>query len=45
VLYHHDPNHSDAVIDCIVAKSQSWIKRRRLSLACLAAAEGTQLRL
>jgi phosphoribosyl 1,2-cyclic phosphodiesterase len=45
VLYHHDPSHSDAVIDCIVATSQTWIKRRRLSLTCLAAAEGIQLRL
>ena len=45
VLYHHDPSHSDAVIDCIIAKSQAWIKRRRLSLTCLAAAEGIQIRL
>jgi ribonuclease BN (tRNA processing enzyme) len=45
VLYHHDPSHSDAVLDCIVATSQTWIKRRHLPLTCLAAAEGIQLRL
>ncbi|HEY7492088.1 MAG TPA: MBL fold metallo-hydrolase [Candidatus Tectomicrobia bacterium] len=45
VLYHHDPSHSDAMIDRIVTKCQGWIKRRRLPLTCVAAAEGLQIRL
>jgi phosphoribosyl 1,2-cyclic phosphodiesterase len=45
VLYHHDPSHSDAVIDRITAKAQAWLKRRRLPLTCFAAAEGMQIRL
>jgi len=45
VLFHHDPSHSDAVIDRIVARCQAWIKRRGLSLTCLGAAEGLQLTL
>jgi ribonuclease BN (tRNA processing enzyme) len=43
VLYHHDPNHSDTTIDRITTKAQTWIKRRRLSLSCLTAAEGRQI--
>jgi phosphoribosyl 1,2-cyclic phosphodiesterase len=45
VLYHHDPSHSDAMIDRIVTKCQAWIKRRCLSLVCVAAAEGLEIRL
>jgi phosphoribosyl 1,2-cyclic phosphodiesterase len=44
-LYHHDPSHSDATIDRVVAKCQTWIKRRRLGFTCFAAAEGLQIRL
>lgn len=45
VLFHHDPSHSDAAIDRIVARCHAWIKRRGLSLTCLGAAEGLQLTL
>jgi ribonuclease BN (tRNA processing enzyme) len=45
VLYHHDPSHSDAVVERIVTKCRAWIKRRHLPLTCLAAAEGLQLTL
>ncbi len=43
VLFHHDPSHSDADIDRIVGRCRAWIKRRKLGLTCLAAAEGMQL--
>lgn len=43
VLFHHDPTHSDAQVDRIVARCRAWIKRRGLALDCLSAAEGLQL--
>jgi phosphoribosyl 1,2-cyclic phosphodiesterase len=44
-LFHHDPSHSDAEVDRIVARCRAWIKRRGLSLTCFGAAEGMQFSL
>ena len=43
VLYHHDPSHSDAKIDEILAKCRHEIKMRRHGFECIAAAEGMEL--
>ncbi len=43
VLFHHDPSHSDADLDDIVAKARAWIQARGLALSCVGAAEGMQL--
>jgi len=43
VLFHHDPSHSDADIDEIVARCQAQIVQRGLQMECLGAAEGAVL--
>jgi ribonuclease BN (tRNA processing enzyme) len=40
VLFHHDPSHTDAEVDRIVAQCRAEIARRSLSIECLGAAEG-----
>lgn len=45
VLFHHDPGHTDSAIDTIVQRCQVWIDEHKVSFACLAAAEGTQIAL
>ncbi|GIX46562.1 MAG: MBL fold metallo-hydrolase [Candidatus Tectimicrobiota bacterium] len=44
-LYHHDPEHSDAQIDTIVAHCRAWLAQQGAAFTCQAAAEGLQLRL
>ena len=43
VLFHHDPSHSDAEVDAIVARCQAQIVQQGLDIECLAAAEGSVL--
>ncbi|MGE3541336.1 MAG: MBL fold metallo-hydrolase [Candidatus Tectimicrobiota bacterium] len=43
VLYHHDPSHTDADVDHIVAQCRSESVQRGLALDCLGAAEGALL--
>lgn len=45
VLFHHDPAHTDTVLDSIVARCQDWLTRRRAPLSCCAAAEGLRIEL
>jgi len=40
VLFHHDPSHTDAEVDRIVAQCQAAIAQRGLTIECLSAAEG-----
>lgn len=40
VLFHHDPSHSDADIDRIVALCHTWIKEQGVTLECFGAVEG-----
>jgi len=40
VLFHHDPSHTDAEVDRIVAQCRAEIAQRGLTLECLGAAEG-----
>jgi ribonuclease BN (tRNA processing enzyme) len=39
VLFHHDPNHTDADIDNIIFRCRSWQKQQQVSFICDAAAE------
>ena len=39
-LYHHDPSHSDADIDRMVAHCQSWMHKQQAAFTFFAAAEG-----
>jgi ribonuclease BN (tRNA processing enzyme) len=39
-LFHHDPSHTDAEVDRIVAQCQAAIAQRGLTIECLCAAEG-----
>ncbi len=39
-LYHHDPTHSDADIDRMVAQCHSWMHSHQAAFTCFAAAEG-----
>jgi ribonuclease BN (tRNA processing enzyme) len=43
VLFHHDPSHSDAEVDAIVARCQKQIAQQGLDMECLGAAEGAVL--
>jgi ribonuclease BN (tRNA processing enzyme) len=43
VLFHHDPSHSDAEVDHIVAQCQAQIAQQGLDIECLGAAEGAVL--
>src|SRR5712691_8073121 len=40
VLFHHDPSHTDAAVDRIVAQCCAEIAQRGLTIECLGAAEG-----
>lgn len=44
-LFHHDPSHTDADIDQILADCQARIVRQQLAFACFGAAEGAALQL
>jgi phosphoribosyl 1,2-cyclic phosphodiesterase len=44
-LFHHEPDHEDAIIDGIVEQSRKLVQKRGRSLEVLAAAEGLQLTL
>lgn len=44
-LYHHDPSHTDAEVDRIMAHCRAWIQSQRASFTCLAAAESTCINL
>ncbi|WP_089721718.1 MBL fold metallo-hydrolase [Candidatus Entotheonella palauensis] len=39
-LYHHDPTHSDADIDQMVAQCQAWMNKHQAGFTFFAAAEG-----
>ena len=43
VLFHHDPSHTDAEVDRIVAQCRAEIAQRGLTIECLGAAEGQVL--
>lgn len=43
VLFHYNQSHSDDAVDGILRTCRDEIKRRRLTLECLAAAEGQEL--
>jgi phosphoribosyl 1,2-cyclic phosphodiesterase len=43
VLFHHDPSHTDAEVDRMVAQCGAEIAQRGLTLECLGAAEGQVL--
>ena len=45
VLFHHEPEHADAVMDELVAAAQKTARSRGLTLEVLAAQEGMQLTL
>ena len=45
VLFHHEPEHADAVMDELVAAAQQTARSRGLKLEVLAAQEGMQLTL
>lgn len=42
-LYHHDPSHTDGIIDHILTACQTWIREHQAALTCFAAAEGRQI--
>jgi phosphoribosyl 1,2-cyclic phosphodiesterase len=42
-LYHHDPTHSDAEIDQVMAHCRSWLQKKRATFTCFAASEGKSL--
>lgn len=44
-LYHHDPSHSDAVIDQVMAACRAWMQRHNATFSCFAAAEGDRITL
>ncbi len=43
VLFHHDPSHTDAEVDRIVAQCRAEIAQRGLTIECLGAVEGQVL--
>ena len=43
VLFHHDPTHSDTIVDDIFLKCQEEIRLRKVALECVAAAEGMEI--
>ena len=43
VLFHHDPSHTDAEVDDIVAQCRAALAQRGLPVECLGAAEGQVL--
>jgi phosphoribosyl 1,2-cyclic phosphodiesterase len=43
ILFHHDPSHSDAEVDAIVAQCQAQVAQQGLTIECLGAAEGAVL--
>lgn len=45
VLYHHDPTHTDTMIDDIMVQCHTWMQQHKATFTCLAAAEGTSLTL
>ena len=45
VLFHHDPSHTDAEVDRIVAQCRAEIAQRGLTIECLGATEGQVLHL
>jgi phosphoribosyl 1,2-cyclic phosphodiesterase len=45
VLFHHEPEHTDAVMDKVVAAAQHTVRSKGLKLEVLAAQEGMQLTL
>ncbi len=45
VLFHHDPDHDDAMIDQILSHSRKLIKNAGKAMKCLAAREGLQIKL
>ena len=44
-LFHHDPDHSDADLDRIVAVSREYLAKRNKNMDCFAASEGMSLSL
>ena len=40
VLFHHDPNHSDGIIDSFVKECKEELKKMRTSIKCSGAMEG-----
>lgn len=40
VLFHHDPNHSDSIIDSFVKECKEELKKMKASLKCSGAMEG-----
>ncbi len=45
VLFHHDPNHDDAVVDTMLAKAKALVAKSGKSLEVEAACEGAELTL
>jgi phosphoribosyl 1,2-cyclic phosphodiesterase len=45
ILFHHEPSHSDEMIDGIVAACRREIAQRQYRFECSAAAEGMEIRL
>ncbi len=43
VLFHHDPAHSDRIVDDITFKCREEIRSRKVQLECVAAAEGMEI--
>lgn len=43
ILFHHDPDHGDEVIDSFVEECQKEIKRKGSKMKCLGAREGMEL--
>lgn len=44
VLYHHDPDRTDAEVDAILRESERWFRERRSPTNCLCAWEGLSIR-
>jgi ribonuclease BN (tRNA processing enzyme) len=44
-LYHHDPAHSDAKIDQVMAHCRSWLHKKQATFTCFAASEGQSIML
>ena len=44
-LYHHDPSHSDTVIDQVMATCRTWMQSQHAAFSCFAAAEGDRVTL
>ena len=45
VLFHHDPNHNDAIIDSFVKECKEELKKMRPSIRCSGAMEGKTISL